>query len=72
MKASAQRTVTFTPQWIEKSGAASDTGSGNYDPTNRTITWTINVNQMGADLSDVVIYDKLPDGLTWLSASWEK
>ncbi len=72
LKASAQRTVTFTPQWIEKSGVASDTGSGSYDPTNRTITWTINVNQMGADLSNVIIYDKLPDGLTWLSASWEK
>ncbi|NLE74762.1 MAG: hypothetical protein GX604_09070, partial [Actinobacteria bacterium] len=76
LKADDQGTVTFTPQWIEKSGVASDTGAGVYDPTNRTITWTINVNQLGADLSNVVIYDKLPTtpapGLEWQSAHWEK
>lgn len=64
--------VKFTPKWIEKTGVSSDAGStGYYDPTNRTITWTITANHMGAALNDVVITDELPSGLTLQSASWQ-
>lgn len=67
-----QTTVSFTPKWIEKAGTSSDSGSsGTYDPKNRTITWTITANQMGAALNHVVITDLLPDGLTLKSASWQ-
>jgi len=65
-------TVTFTPTWIAKAGVSSDAGSsGIYDPTNRTITWTITANQMGATLNNVIITDVLPSGLTLQSASWQ-
>lgn len=61
--------VSFTPKWIEKKGTSSDSGSsGTYDPQNRTITWTITANQMGASLNNVVITDLLPTGLTLKSA----
>lgn len=57
--------VKFTPKWIEKTGVSSDAGStGDYDPTNRTITWTITANHMGATLNNVVITDVLPSDLT--------
>lgn len=63
--------VSFTPKWIEKAGTSSDAGStGIYDPTNRTITWTITANQMGATLNNVVITDVLPNGLSFKSANW--
>lgn len=67
-------TVKFTPQWIEKTGSTNDTGSGSgdYDPTDRTITWTIIANQMEAALEGVVITDVLPAGLEFDSAYWEK
>jgi len=64
-------TVTFTPQWISKSGLASDVASGDYNPTNRTITWTITVNQMEASLTNVIINDVLPANLTFDNAYWE-
>jgi uncharacterized repeat protein (TIGR01451 family) len=64
--------VKFTPKWIEKEGIASDSGStGIYDPTDRTIRWTITANHMGATLNNVVITDALPTGLTLKSASWQ-
>lgn len=64
--------VKFTPKWIEKTGVSSDSGStGYYDPTNRTITWTITANHMGATLNNVVITDVLPSGLTFESANWQ-
>ncbi|NLA26766.1 MAG: hypothetical protein GX878_05160, partial [Firmicutes bacterium] len=66
-------TVTFTPQWIAKTGLSSDSGSsGDYDPKNRTITWTIIANQMEAALQNVVITDVMPGGLEFGSAYWEK
>lgn len=69
----AQYTVRFTPRWIEKKGAASDSGSsGVYDPQNRTITWTITANQYNADLKNAVITDVLPEGLTLQSAQWQR
>lgn len=65
-------TVTFTPpNWISKSGASSDTVGGVYDPTNRTITWTITANPAGASLNNVIITDVLPNGLTFNQASWQ-
>ncbi|NCB41615.1 MAG: hypothetical protein EOM59_03240 [Clostridia bacterium] len=70
--AQGNRTVTFTPQWITKAGESSDAGStGDYDPTDRTITWTITANQMEASLNNVVITDVLPAGLTFDHASWQ-
>ncbi|HWQ76442.1 MAG TPA: DUF5979 domain-containing protein [Syntrophomonas sp.] len=67
--------VKFTPQWIIKEGAASGDGSsGVYDPKNRTITWTITANQMGATLNNVFITDVLPKEpkeLTLKFASWQ-
>jgi uncharacterized repeat protein (TIGR01451 family) len=39
-----------------------------YDPTDRTITWTITANQNGATLNGTYITDLLPAGLTLVSA----
>ncbi len=65
--------VTFTPQWIQKTGESSDSGStGVYDPKNRTITWTITANHMGVSLKNAVITDLVPAGLTFASAHWQK
>lgn len=70
--AEGQFDVKFTPKWIEKTGVSSDAGSsGVYNPTNRTITWTITANHMGATLNNVVITDVLPEGLTFESAKWQ-
>lgn len=69
--------VKFTPKWIEKTGVSSDRDEngnlnvGDYNPTNRTITWTITANHMGATLNNVVITDVLPSGLTLKSANWQ-
>ena len=72
IKKEGTTTVTFTPEWIKKEGTASDSGStGSYDPKNRTITWTITANHVGATLNDVVITDVLQDGLTFNSAKWQ-
>lgn len=73
VKKESQIEVKFTPKWITKTGESSDSGSsGVYDPVNRTITWTITANQMGADLKNVVITDVLKQGLTLKSADWQK
>jgi len=65
-------TVTFTPPtWISKSGVSSDSVGGVYNPTNRTITWTITANPAGASLSNVIITDVLQNGLTFNQASWQ-
>ena len=66
--------VSFKPVWIAKTGMSSDAGSsGVYVPNNRTITWTITANQMGASLNGVVITDLISGpGLTFASATWEK
>jgi ribosomal protein L2 len=70
-----QFNVKFTPKWIEKTGVSSDAGSsGTYNPKDRTITWTITANHMGATLNNVVITDVLPSGLTLDTANtkWAK
>jgi uncharacterized surface anchored protein len=67
--AKGQGSVTFTPVWITKAGKSSEEGStGNYNPKNRTITWTITANQMGTTLNNAFITDLLPSGLTLESA----
>ncbi|ACL22308.1 LPXTG-motif cell wall anchor domain protein [Desulfitobacterium hafniense DCB-2] len=72
MMGSGQSSVEFTPKWIEKKGVSSDAGSsGTYDPKDRTITWTITANHMGADLKGVVITDKLQGDLELQSAKWQ-
>ncbi|WP_044479657.1 DUF7601 domain-containing protein [Paenibacillus antibioticophila] len=65
--------VTFTPpKWIEKSGEASDEFVGGvYDPSNRTITWTITANRAMTELENLTIKDQLPNGLSFASAEWE-
>ncbi len=66
-------TVKFTPEWIKKTGKIEGEYTGGvYNPKDRTITWTIEANHMGATLDDVVITDVLPGGLIWKSASVEK
>ena len=61
--------VSFTPTWITKEGKVNYNGSlGVYSPTDRTITWTITANQMGATLNGTYITDLLPAGLTLVSA----
>lgn len=64
--------VSFTPKWIEKSGKSNESGSGSYNPKDRTITWTIIANHYGASLENTVITDLLPEGLVWDSATWQK
>ena len=65
--------VNFTPEWIEKKGEAGNQGSeGTYDPTDRTITWTITANHYGYSLNDVIITDKLADKLEFVSAKLQR
>ena len=71
-KAEGSITAKFTPKWITKSGVENNLGTGgNYDPKNRTITWTIEANPNGAELNNVVITDPMPTGLTFESAHWQ-
>lgn len=72
--------VTFSPMWILKEGKGSDLGSsGPYDPTNRTITWTITANHEEFTLHNAYIRDELgsdADGklgkLKFKEATWQK
>ncbi|MFZ2258067.1 MAG: hypothetical protein WAV55_08000, partial [Clostridiaceae bacterium] len=71
-KSEGSGSVKFTPNWITKTGATNDTGSGGvYDPTNRTITWTITANLGDLALNSVVIKDVLPTGLNFDSATMQ-
>jgi trimeric autotransporter adhesin len=64
--------VSFTPPtWITKTGVSNDSGPGVYDPTNRTITWTIDINPAGASLENVIITDVLPGNLVLNNAFWQ-
>ena len=69
-------TVKFKPTWITKDGEAGNQGSsGEYNPNNRTITWTITANDYGYSLNNVVITDVLQGGLTLQEAklqTWDK
>lgn len=67
--------VTITKPSATKTGEAKDgldPGTGDYDPSNRTITWYIEVDNEGRTLNDLVITDELKDGLTLESAQWQK
>lgn len=56
---------------IKKTGSAGGgMAGGTYDPTNRTITWTITINQDKIPLEDVTVTDTLPGNLIWKSAEW--
>lgn len=56
-----------------KTGVADDGfGEGTYDPTDRTITWTIEVDNKGQTLKELTITDVLQGGLTFESAVWER
>ncbi|HBR02159.1 MAG TPA: hypothetical protein DD738_06085, partial [Ruminiclostridium sp.] len=57
--------------WISKEGVASYGGSGDYKPGEQYITWTITANKPGKKLTNVVITDVIPAGLTWDSAQWQ-
>ena len=61
--------VTFTVEWIKKTGAISV-----FDPVtkNGEITWTITANQLGASLTNAVITDVLNGKLEFVSAKWSK
>ncbi len=67
-------TARFTPpKWISKSGEVSgEYVNGNYDPSNRIITWTIEFNSDADTLKGVKITDILPAGLEWESAKVER
>jgi hypothetical protein len=60
---------------IKKEGKPGDgLSEGTYNPNDRTITWTITVNQDQIPLQDLTITDNLPTspaGLSWKSAKWE-
>ncbi len=69
--ASDSDSVEFNPIWIEKTGTVSDGFAGStYNPTNRTITWTIVANQMGRSITGASIKDTLPSDLMFDSAEW--
>ena len=56
-----------------KAGVADDGfGEGTYDPKDRTITWTIAVDNKGQTLNGLTITDVLQGGLTFGSAVWER
>lgn len=57
--------VRFERKWITKEGEAGGeyNSSGNYDPANRKIKWTITVNQAGESMNQAVIEDNIPEGL---------
>ena len=60
---------------IKKEGKPGDgLSGGTYNPNNRTITWSVTVNQDQIPLQDLTITDILPTspaGLSWKSAKWE-
>jgi len=66
--------VTITGPTVSKTGTADDgfDGQGGYDPTDRTITWAIPVDNQGLTLYDLTITDPLQGGLIFESAVWQR
>ncbi len=66
--------TTIVGPSASKTGTADDgfSGDGSYDPNDRTITWTITVDNEGQTLNGLTITDVLQDGLTFESAVWQK
>lgn len=68
-------TVEFRPNWISKTGkvvAGTEGTSGNYDPSNRQIEWTISANNMGQSINSAKVIDVLSNGLGLVSAKVSK
>ncbi len=65
--------TTYTPPtWISKSGKENQDSDENYDPKNRTITWSILIDTNGTTLDNAVVTDILKQGMTFKSAKLEK
>ncbi|MFT4105107.1 MAG: DUF5979 domain-containing protein [Lacrimispora sp.] len=54
-----QDVVYNPPTWITKNGVESNAVTGDYNPTDRTITWSININTNGTKLPNAKIIDAL-------------
>lgn len=67
-------TATITAPSISKSGIADDGfgDDGSYNPVDRTITWTIPVDNAGRTLYGLSITDPLTGGLGFHSAIWQR
>ncbi len=65
--------VTITKPTATKTGETNDIKTGEtYNPTDRTITWYIKVDNDGRVLKDLIITDELQSGLTLDNAQWQK
>ena len=65
--------ATIVGPSASKTGVADDGfGEGTYDPTDRTITWTVTVDNKGQTLNGLTITDVLQGGLTFESAVWQR
>ena len=65
-------TVTVPGPKFTKTGVAGNEGSaGSYNPTDRTITWYVNVDSGGRNFNDLEIVDPLDSDLTVDSAVWQ-
>jgi LPXTG-motif cell wall-anchored protein len=65
--------VTITKPSVNKTFITDDDISGTtYDPSNRTITWYVEVRNEGRTLNNLIITDELLGGLTLIKAQWQK
>ena len=65
--------VTIAQPSVTKSGVTNDVSNGaTYNPTDRTITWYIEVDNQGRTLNGLTITDALKDSLTLALAQWQK
>ena len=65
--------VTITkPSATKTYETKDDSGGTTYDPTNRTVTWYIEVDNEGRTLNDLIITDELKGGLIFDSAQWQQ
>jgi uncharacterized repeat protein (TIGR01451 family)/LPXTG-motif cell wall-anchored protein len=70
---STKKVTVPPPTWITKTGSVNKPqNAATYDPTSRTITWEITINEIGADLKNVKIIDSIPSGLTYVSSELSK
>lgn len=65
--------VTIPAPQFTKTGetGSAATPGGIYNPDNRTIIWTVEVDSGGRLLADLAITDLLASGLTFVSAEWQ-
>ncbi|NLC25222.1 MAG: hypothetical protein GX777_01135, partial [Fastidiosipila sp.] len=72
---SNKATATIPSLSVEKDAQVTDgftENKANYNPKDRTITWSIKVNYDGRTLDNLKITDQLPAGLEFESAAWYK